>query len=80
MLINIVMVEKSVFGNMFLFLGIYEKNVKNRINTGFFKKVKHHFPITQSICFWGFYMFLGKSGRFWGNFFRFWEHRQSKNK
>ena len=37
---------------------------KSRINTGFFKKVKHYFPITQFICFWGFYLFLGKSGRF----------------
>jgi len=50
------------------------------INTGFFKKVKHHFPITQFICFWGFYLFLGKSGRFWGNFFVFGMYRQSKNK
>ena len=23
-----------------------------------------NFPITQFICFWGFYLFLGKSGRF----------------
>ena len=53
---------------------------KIRINTGFFKKVKHHFPITQFICFWGFYLFLGKSGRFWGNFFVLGMYRQSKNK
>ena len=53
---------------------------KSRINTGFFKKVKHYFPITQFICFWGFYLFLGKSGRFWGNFFVLGMYRQSKNK
>ena len=42
----------------------YFYDAKSRINTGFFKKVKHYFPITQFICFWGFYLFLGKSGRF----------------